>query len=210
MLRAHANICVDIMHSLDVGFDLPIVTLSAVNGQCLGGGFEGALVTDFLVVERDAKLGLPEIGFNTFPGMGAVSLLTRRAGQALAERIISSGSIYSGQEMFDLGVVDVLTPEGRAHETATAWMREGGEDRWRKRRALAEARRRCFAMPREELHYIVDLWVECVKALADHDLRHMDRLVAAQRRLSRARLKAARNDASTEQAVGSLETVTND
>ena len=89
-------------------------------------------------------------------------------------------------------------------------MREGGEDRWRKRRALAEARRRYFAMPREELHYIVDLWVECVKALADHDLRHMDRLVAAQRRLSRARLKAARNDASTEQAVGSLETVTND
>ena len=95
-----------------------------MNGQCLGGGFEGALVTDFLVVERDAKLGLPEIGFNTFPGMGAVSLLTRRAGQALAERIISSGSIYSGQEMFDLGVVDVLAPEGRAHETATAWMRE--------------------------------------------------------------------------------------
>jgi DSF synthase len=45
---------------------------------------------------------------------------------------------------------------------------------------------------------------------ADHDLRHMDRLVAAQRRLSRARLKPARNDASTEQAVGSLETVTND
>ena len=110
--RAHANICVDIMHSLDVGFDLPIVTLSAVNGQCLGGGFEGALVTDFLVVERDAKLGLPEIGFNTFPGMGAVSLLTRRAGQALAERIISSGSIYSGQEMFDLGIADVLRPRG--------------------------------------------------------------------------------------------------
>jgi DSF synthase len=210
MLRAHANICVEIMHSLDVGFDLPIVTLSAVNGQCLGGGFEGALVTDFLVVERDAKLGLPEIGFNTFPGMGAVSLLTRRAGQALAERIISSGSIYSGQEMFDLGVVDVLAPEGRAHETATAWMREGGEDRWRKRRALADARRRCFAMPREELHYIVDLWVECVKALTDHDLRHMDRLVTAQKRLSRARHKPARGDASVEQAVGSPETVTND
>jgi len=27
VLRAHANVCVDIMHSLDVGFDLPIVTL---------------------------------------------------------------------------------------------------------------------------------------------------------------------------------------
>ena len=89
-------------------------------------------------------------------------------------------------------------------------MREGGEDRWRKRRALAEARRRCFAMPREELHYIVDLWVECVKALTDHDLRHMDQLVTAQRRLSRARHNSTRGDATAEQAVGSPETVTND
>jgi DSF synthase len=210
MLRAHANICVDIMHSLDVGFGLPIVTLSAVNGQCLGGGFEGALVTDFFVVERDAKLGLPEIGFNTFPGMGAVSLLTRRAGIALAERIISSGSIYTGQEMFDLGIVDLLAPAGRAHETATAWMREGGEDRWRKRRALAEARRRCFAMPREELHYIVDLWVECVKALTDHDLRHMDRLVAAQRRLSRTRQGSAGDDARAKRTAACAEIIAND
>jgi DSF synthase len=89
-------------------------------------------------------------------------------------------------------------------------MREGGEDRWRKRRALGEARRRCFAMPREELHYVVDLWVECVKALTDHDLRHMDRLVTAQRRLSRARHKPARGDARAEQAVGSYETIMND
>jgi DSF synthase len=184
-LRAHANICVDIMHGLENGFGLPIVTLSAVNGRCLGGGFEGALVTDFLIVERNAKLGLPEIAFNSFPGMGAVSLLTRRAGPALAEQIISSGSIYSGQEMFDLGVVDILAADGKVHETATAWMRDGGEARWLKRRALAEARRKCFPTPREEFHQIVDLWVECVKALTDQDLRHMDRLVAAQRRLSR-------------------------
>ncbi|MGA8170233.1 MAG: crotonase/enoyl-CoA hydratase family protein [Methylocystis sp.] len=209
MLRAHANICVDIMHSLDAGFDLPIVTLSAVNGLCLGGGFEGALVTDFLIVERDAKLGLPEIGFNTFPGMGAVSLLTRRAEPALAERIISSGAIYSGQEMFDLGIVDILSPEGQARETATAWMREGGENRWRKRRALAEARRRCFGMPREELRYIVDLWVDCVKALGERDLRHMDRLVAAQKRLSRTR-QHPRPDPEVERASKGAIEIAND
>jgi DSF synthase len=199
-LRAHANICVDIMHGLEGGFGLPIVTLSAVNGRCLGGGFEGALVTDFLIVERNAKLGLPEIAFNAFPGMGAVSLLTRRAGPALAEQIISSGSIYSGQEMFDLGVVDILAADGKVRETATAWMRDGGEARWLKRRALAEARRKCFPTSREEFDHIVDLWVECVKALTDQDLRHMDRLVAAQRRLSRGDDKPAHRDRAAESA----------
>ena len=201
MLRAHANICVDIMHGLENGFGLPIVTLSAVNGQCLGGGFEGALVTDFLIVERNAKLGLPEIAFNTFPGMGALSLLTRRAGSALAEQIVSSGSIYSGEEMFDLGIADILAPEGKAHETATAWMSDGGEDRWLKRRALAEARRRCFPTPREEFHHIVDLWVECVKALTDQDLRHMDRLVAAQKRLSRGARRTESHEKADKPAI---------
>ncbi len=185
-LEAHARICVDIMHGLITGFGLPIVTLSVVHGQCLGGGFEGALVTDFLFAERSARLGLPEVAFNTFPGMGAVSLLTRRAGMALAEQMISSGAVYAGEELYDLGVVDALAPDGQGRETATAWMLEGGEARWLKRRLLAEARRRHFPVTQQELDRIVRVWVDCVAALPDRDLRHMDRLVAAQKRLSRA------------------------
>ncbi len=193
-LEAHARICVDIMHGLVNGFGLPIVTLSVVHGQCLGGGFEGALVTDFLIAERTARLGLPEVAFNTFPGMGAVSLLTRRAGLALAEDMISSGEIYSGERMYDLGVVDILAPEGQGRETARAWMLDGGEARWLKRRALAEARRRHFPVTQQELDEIVRIWVACVAALPDRDLRHMDRLVAAQKRLSRAGQGAAQGD----------------
>ena len=79
-LRRYAYACIDVMYGLTTGFDLPIVTLSAVRGQCLGGGFEGALATDFLIAEEGSKLGVPEIGFNTFPGMGAVSFLNRRVG----------------------------------------------------------------------------------------------------------------------------------
>jgi DSF synthase len=186
MLRAHANICVDIMRSLTMAFGLPIVTLSAVNGQCLGGGFEGALATDFLIAERNAKLGLPEKAFNTFPGMGAVSLLGRRVGAALASEIIFSGEIFSGERMHELGVVDVLAPDGEAHKTALNWMREGGENRWRLRLAMTDARRRCFPVTREELSKIVDVWVDCVLGLSDHDLRYMDRLAAAQKRFSTA------------------------
>jgi len=121
-LRAHAEICVDIMHGLATGFGLPIVTLSAVHGQCLGGAFEGALVTDFLLAEEDARLGLPEIAFNTFPGMGAVSLLGRRLPGALAERIVSAGEIYPGREMYDLGVVHALAPPGGIRAAARQGM----------------------------------------------------------------------------------------
>jgi DSF synthase len=181
-LRAHAEICVDIMHGLATGFGLPIVTLSAVHGQCLGGAFEGALVTDFLIAEETARLGLPEIAFNTFPGMGAVSLLSRRLPGALAQRLVSSGEIHTGREMHDLGVVHVLAPDGGIREAVLSWM-SSDEALWRRRFALAEARRLHYGVSRAELSEVVNAWVDCVLGLNEHDLRHLDWLVAAQKRL---------------------------
>ncbi len=101
-LLTYAHACVDLVYSYSQSLDLPIVTLCAVQGRCLGGAMEAALAFDFIIAEENAAFGLPEVAFNTFPGMGAVTLLTRRVGPALTERIISSGQTYSGREMFDL------------------------------------------------------------------------------------------------------------
>jgi len=182
-LRAYAHACIDVVHGLYLTFDLPIVSLSVITGQALGGGLEAALADDYLLAETDARLGVPEIAFNTFPGMGAVTLLTRRLGEARAEEIIASGRVYSGQEMYDLGVVDVLAPPGEGHRQATAWMNEGGPQRFARRLAIASARRRFFPVPHEELLEITDLWVDCSCDVSAHDIRHMQKLAAAQKRM---------------------------
>jgi DSF synthase len=80
-LRVYAHACVNVMHRLFNAFDLPIVTLSVITGQALGGGLEAALAEDYVLADADAALGVPEVAFNTFPGMGAVSLLARRLGR---------------------------------------------------------------------------------------------------------------------------------
>ncbi len=183
-LREYAYACIDVMYGLTTGFNLPIVTLSAVRGQCLGGGFEGALATDFLIAEESAKLGVPEIGFNTFPGMGAVSFLNRRVGAVRAEQIITGGAVHSAQELHALDLVDVVAQDGALRETTVEWMRDGGDEHWRKRRVLTQLRKRCFPLPREELIKIVEQWVDCSIAISEHDLRYMERLVAAQQRLA--------------------------
>lgn len=185
-LTFYAHACIDVVHGLATAFDLPIVTLSVVTGQALGGGLEAALAEDYVLAETSAKIGVPEVAFNTFPGMGAVSLLSRRLGAAQAEDIIASGKIYSGQEMFDLGVVDILAPPGRAHADAVAWMTEGGEERFQRRRAIAAARRRFFPITREELERITDIWVNCSCDVTPHDIRHMERLAAAQKKFATA------------------------
>lgn len=187
MLLTYATACVDLVYSYSQALDLPIVTLCSVHGQCLGGAMEAALAFDYIIAEENAVFGLPEVAFNTFPGMGAVTLLTRRVGAALTERIIMSGETFTGRQMYDLDIIDALAPPGGARQTAISWMQGEGRDdadrKWRQRQAFAEARRRSNPITHEELMRITELWAECSTRIADRDLRHMERLVRAQRRL---------------------------
>ena len=57
-------------------------------------------------------MGLPEILFNLFPGMGAYSLLARRLGMKKAEEMILSGKIFEARELHEMGVVDMIVPSG--------------------------------------------------------------------------------------------------
>jgi len=48
--------------------------------------------------------------------MGAYTLLARRLDPARAEKLILSGKIYSAEELFDMGVVDVLANDGEGEQ----------------------------------------------------------------------------------------------
>ena len=182
-LRAYAHACIHLVHGLATAFGLPLVTLSVITGQALGGGLEAALAEDFMLADAEAKLGVPEVAFNTFPGMGAVTLLSRRLGMANAEEMIASGKVYGAQEMFDRGVVDILAPAGEARAVALDWMTVEADQRFNRRLALAGVRRRMFPIAYDELKQITDLWVDCSCDVTPHDLRHMERLAAAQKKL---------------------------
>lgn len=183
ILRAYAHACIDGVYGLATGFGLPIVTVSVITGQALGGGLEAALALDFIFASETAKIGVPEVAFNSFPGMGAVTLLSRRVGTARAEEIISTGSIYSGRQMYEFGVVDFVAPDSGVHQAALDWMSEGEEERQVRRLAMAVARRRWFPVSFDELIRITDLWADCASDITPQDIRHMERLASAQKRM---------------------------
>jgi DSF synthase len=180
-LRAYAHACIDVVYGLATAFGLPLVTLSVISGQALGGGLEAALAQDFVLADETARIGVPEVAFNTFPGMGAVSFLSRRLGTANAEEIMTSGTVYTGREMYDLGVVDIVAPEGDARSAALDWM-AADDARHARRRDIAALRRRVFPISYDELSKITDLWVDCACGVTVQDIRHMERLAAAQQR----------------------------
>lgn len=180
-LRRYGYLCIEAIHRNAIAFDLPVVTIALVQGDALGGGFESALAHDLIVAERSAKMGLPEILFNLFPGMGAYSFLSRRLGVVAAERMIASGRIYSAEELHDMGVVDVLAEDGRGREA----LQDHLVQHRRRRNALSsmyQVRRRVNPVTFQELKDVVDIWVEAALRLEEPDLRKMARLTAAQDR----------------------------
>ncbi len=182
-LRRYAAACVDVVYANASNYDLPVTTISLVQGQALGGGFEAALAANVVVAERQSKLGLPEILFNLFPGMGAYHLLTRRLSPVQAERLIESGRSYSAEELYDMGLVDVLADEGQGEDAVRSYIRS--HDRhFRGRQALRRAIRASTpSLDREALHRAVDVWVDAAFSLTPKDEQTMAYLLRAQARL---------------------------
>jgi DSF synthase len=182
MLR-YASTAIDAAYGFHSNMGVPVTTISLVQGDALGGGLEAALSCNVIIAERGIKMGFPEVLFNLFPGMGAYSFLTRRMPVVEAERLLLNGRAYTAEEMYELGVVDVLAEPGRGGEAVAEYVRKHSRHA-NARRAVFESRRFVQPITHEELLSVVTVWVDAALRLEEKDLRTMERLVRAQNRLN--------------------------
>jgi DSF synthase len=180
-LYRYARTCVDIQYATATHYDIPFTTIAIVEGEALGGGFEAALSANVLVAEPRARFGFPEISFGMFPGMGALSLLLRKITPGMARRLIMDHRIYTANELYDLGVIDVLAHEGQARAAAMDYMRRHS--------ALAPGMHgfqgavdRAVPVSYEELTDIADIWVDTALQISEKNRRLMAYFARAQSR----------------------------
>lgn len=83
-------------------FAKPLV--AAVDGFCLGGGFELALMADCMVLGATARLGLPETNLGLIPGAGGTQRLTALAGRARAIRMVLTGELIDAATAVNWGI----------------------------------------------------------------------------------------------------------
>ena len=178
-LLEYAKSCIDICYLNAVNYHLPITTISLVGGLALGGGFEAALSSNVLIAEEQAEMGLPESRFNLFPGMGAYSFLARSLGMNAAEKMMTSGKIYSAHELSEMGLVNVLAETGRGQEAVNEFIRKHRRAR-NSFQAIQAVRQFYNPISYEELLGITKIWVDAALKLEGKDLRKMERIVKAQ------------------------------
>ncbi len=179
-LRAYAMASIDICYRNYHACEAGMVTTAVVCGDAFGGGFEAALACDVIVAEERARFALPEVSYGLFPGMGAYTFLSRRLGQARAERMILDSPILSGQQLSDLRLVDVIAADGEgiaAMDRHLVWMSERFEAVFN----VFEARRIAHPVSRAEMEEIGERWVKLALRLPEPRLRKMAKLAQAQR-----------------------------
>ena len=94
----------------------PIV--AAVDGYCLGGGCELAMMCDIVIAADSAKFGQPEITLGVMPGMGGTQRLIRAIGKAKAMDLILTGRMMDAAEAEGSGLVARVVPSGNLLDEA--------------------------------------------------------------------------------------------
>ena len=104
--------------ALDLLEVLPKVSIAAINGYALGGGFELALAADLRYLAVDGKVGQPETLLGVIPGAGGTQRLTHLVGPGRAHDLVYTGRQVGAEEAIQLGLVERVKPPEDVFVTA--------------------------------------------------------------------------------------------
>ncbi len=95
---------------------IPVPTIAAVHGACLGGGMEVAMACDIIIASPKAVFGQPEIKLGFFPPYAAIRL-PQLVGPARAVEICTTGRRYKAEEAQRMGLVAHLSEADNFQDT---------------------------------------------------------------------------------------------
>ena len=134
---AIAQSVLEVNRMLSTFEDLPVPTVVAINGVCLGGGLELALAADYRVMSTAASVGFPEVKLGIFPGFGGSVRMPRIVGVDNAVEWICSGADKKADAALKDGAVDAVVAPEQLRDAALSMLQQciAGKLDWQGRRA---------------------------------------------------------------------------
>jgi enoyl-CoA hydratase/carnithine racemase len=99
--------------ALDILERLPIPTVAAVQGTCMGGGFELALSCDMIVATRSARFAFPEARLGIMTLQGGMMQIAARVGRAKAAELVFLSDFVGADQMMQWNVVNRVVADGQ-------------------------------------------------------------------------------------------------
>ena len=101
---------------------LPLVSIAAIQGAAIAGGFELALACDLRVASPRARFSLPEVGLGLIPSAGGSTRLPDLVGKARAREVIIGGKTLDAELALQWGIIAGIEDDPLA--AAQAWARK--------------------------------------------------------------------------------------
>ena len=98
-----------------------LVTIAAINGVAVGGGFELAMACDIRIAVDHARFWLPEPELGLLPAAGGTWLLPRLVGPLHAKELILGGARWDVERALSAGFLSEVVPAGELEDAVGRW-----------------------------------------------------------------------------------------
>jgi cyclohexa-1,5-dienecarbonyl-CoA hydratase len=121
--KEQAENMISAFHQLFVRLvELKIPTLSKISGQCLGGGMELAIFSNFIFADTTAVFGQPEIALGVIAPPASL-ILPLKIGSARAEDLLLTGRLFKAEEGKEIGLInEVFSDKESMNENVDQWI----------------------------------------------------------------------------------------
>lgn len=98
------------------------ITVAAINGVAVGGGFELALCCDLRIAVARARFWLPEPEFGLLPAAAATKLLPKTVGALRARDLVLGGAQWSTADALAAGLLSEVAPDDGLMDCVQKWV----------------------------------------------------------------------------------------
>ncbi|WP_049917034.1 3-hydroxyacyl-CoA dehydrogenase/enoyl-CoA hydratase family protein [Halogeometricum pallidum] len=112
----------DVEESIERVYSFERPTVAAIDGFCLGGGFELMLACDIRLATERSTFGSPEIDLGLIPGGGGTQRLTQLVGKPRAKELIFRGNHFSAERAADWGIINRDVPVDEFDNTVSEFV----------------------------------------------------------------------------------------